>query len=449
MRKLSYILATVLCISCVNGQQSTQQASKKIDFIFSDNKVSLNTPSESNVTFHYSLMGSPYISQSFRKTYNFDIVESLKSNSTQHNLIAYNYAKDGQLELKIKDNYQLDTTVYIKFPQPHTNIELTASITSGKCLPLVKKGDNDDAVSELKRWLYNNELHLDNEKIEIMKSVLILLKSSSIREYEPKTSIEVPIIKSFSGINYKVNSNMVADYYYLFAGENQDEVEEFIAEVVSSDFPHASKSLANTMNCFRPKNKGGLLYMFLVGINKTWEKQVCPVGMVVIDNIAPVVFSDNDSSINGYSNNEILGAFGAQDSNQDNKITFPKYNVSIYNKCDASSYKGHVRVATGQFRGGNANFNISFGGDVESITIKREIKSSWTWLEPGKKTVTLSGKTSPIHFTYQLDLPIGDNFVPITVKDKRGNVREYSYKITMVAVEDNDPDININNNIWN
>lgn len=84
-----------------------------------------------------------------------------------------------------------------------------------------------------------------------------------------------------------------------------------------------------------------------------------------------------------------------------------------------------------------------------NITIKREIKSSWTWLEPGKKTVTLSGKTSPIHFTYQLDLPIGDNFVPITVKDKRGNVREYSYKITMVAVEDNDPDININNNIWN
>ena len=176
MRKLSYILATVLCISCVNGQQSTQQASKKIDFIFSDNKVSLNTPSESNVTFHYSLMGSPYISQSFRKTYNFDIVESLKSNSTQHNLIAYNYAKDGQLELKIKDNYQLDTTVYIKFPQPHTNIELTASITSGKCLPLVKKGDNDDAVSELKRWLYNNELHLDNEKIEIMKSICGILQ---------------------------------------------------------------------------------------------------------------------------------------------------------------------------------------------------------------------------------------------------------------------------------
>ena len=445
MRKLTYIIAAILCLSCVNGQQSSPQASKKIDFTFSDNKVSLNTPSEANVTFHYSLMGAPYVSQSFRKIFNFDIVEYLKSNSLQHNLIAYNYAKDGQLELKIKDNYQLDTTVYIKFPQSQTNAEVTASITSGKCLPLVKKGDNDDAVSELKKWLYNNELHLDNERIETMKSVLMVLKSSSTKEYEPKTNTDIPIIKSFNGINYKVSSNMVADYYYLFAGANQEEVEEFIAEVVSADFPHASKSLANTMNCFRPKNKGGLLYMFLVGINKTWEKQVQPVGMVIIDNIAPTVTCDNTSISSGYN----ISSLGNQNASAGNTVTFPKYNSSIYSDIDTDTYRGHVRVATGQFRGGNANFNISFSGDVESMTIKREIKSSWTWLKPGTKTITFSGKTSPIHFTYELDLPIGDNFVPITVKDKRGNVTEYSYKISMVPVEDNNPDININNNIWN
>ena len=449
MRKFTYILATIICISCVNGQQSSPQANRKIDFTFADNKVTLNTPSETNVTFHYSLMGEPYVSKTFRKTHTFDIVEHLKSNSTQHNMIAYDYAKNGHLELKIKDNNQLDTTVFIKFPDLNSTKELTASITSGKCLPLVNKGNNDDAASDLKRWLYNNELHLDNEKIELMKSVLMSLKSTSLKEFEPKTSTDIPIIKSFSGINYKVTSNMTADYYYLFAGETQEEVEEFITEVVAGDFPHATKSLSNTMNCFRPKNKGGLLYMFLIGINKTWEKQVYPVGVIIIDNIAPNIYSDNSTLISGSSHSASLALLGNREIDTEGKVCFPKYNTAIYVNNNTSLYAGTVGISTGQFRGDNANFTISFSGDVESITIKREIKSNWTWLKPGQKTVNFSGKTSPIHFTYQLDLPIGDNFVPITVKDKRGNVTEYSYKITMVAVEDNNPDININNNIWN
>ena len=122
-------------------------------------------------------------------------------------------------------------------------------------------------------------------------------------------------------------------------------------------------------------------------------------------------------------------------------------NSRILLPSDSQDISGWVHISTGQFRGDNAQFTISFGGDVESMTIKREIHRSYSWLSPGTKTIQLSGQTSPIHVTYALDLGIGDNYIPITVKDKRGNVTEYSYHIEMVQVEKTNPEINIDNNI--
>lgn len=73
------------------------------------------------------------------------------------------------------------------------------------------------------------------------------------------------------------------------------------------------------------------------------------------------------------------------------------------------------------------------------------------WLKPETKTIVLEDKKSPYRFTYELDLGIGDNYIPITVLDKYGNKTEYSLNIPMVAVEDKNPSINIDNNIdiWN
>ena len=59
----------------------------------------------------------------------------------------------------------------------------------------------------------------------------------------------------------------------------------------------------------------------------------------------------------------------------------------------------------------------------------------------------IAGRVERSYFTYELDLTVGDNYIPITVKDKRGNVTEYSYNIKMVPVEKSNPEVNINNNI--
>ncbi len=134
-----------------------------------------------------------------------------------------------------------------------------------------------------------------------------------------------------------------------------------------------------------------------------------------------------------------------------NQIMLNELNARISLPADIPETDGFVFIETGQFRGDNAQFSITYRGDVESMTIKREIHRSYSWLRPGSKTITFTNQKSPIHLTYALDLAIGDNYIPITVKDKRGNVTEYSYHIEMVQVEKTNPEINIDNNIdiWN
>jgi len=58
--------------------------------------------------------------------------------------------------------------------------------------------------------------------------------------------------------------------------------------------------------------------------------------------------------------------------------------------------------------------------------------------KPETKTIRLSDKESPYRFRYILDLFIGDNYIPITVTDKFGNSTNYTYKITMEEVKDDD-----------
>ena len=124
------------------------------------------------------------------------------------------------------------------------------------------------------------------------------------------------------------------------------------------------------------------------------------------------------------------------------KVIMPKHIPNI---------SGLLRISTNSFIGNHVNFEFSSfeNSDIESVSIKREIHRDYMkWsLKQETKVIKLSDKKSPYHFTYELDLGIGDNFIPITVTDKRGNKTEYTYKISMVRVEDNNPDINIDNNI--
>ena len=118
---------------------------------------------------------------------------------------------------------------------------------------------------------------------------------------------------------------------------------------------------------------------------------------------------------------------------------------------NAPNIDGQLLLITKPFRGDHANFEVRFGGDIKSISIKREIHRRKYTLKPETKTILLENLATPYYFTYELDLGIGDNYIPIQVTDKMGNKTEFTYNISMVSVEDNSPQINIDNNIdiWN
>ena len=99
-----------------------------------------------------------------------------------------------------------------------------------------------------------------------------------------------------------------------------------------------------------------------------------------------------------------------------------------------------VTISNGQFRGNDALFEVEFDPGIESISIKREIYHDYMRYsyKPETKTIRLSDKESPYRFRYILDLFIGDNYIPITVTDKFGNSTNYTYKITMEEVKDDD-----------
>ena len=134
---------------------------------------------------------------------------------------------------------------------------------------------------------------------------------------------------------------------------------------------------------------------------------------------------------------------------KDDSIIIDKLNIKIISPPLTQSISGNVWIDTEQFYGNRAKFIVEFEGDVESLTIKREAKHNYPWLRPGSKTIYFKGKTSPLHVEYELDLDLGINYIPIIVKDKRGNTTSYSLKIEMSLVDE--PSININNDIdiWN
>ena len=344
------------------------------------------------------------------------------------------------ISVSINDSPYVNKKITAK---PFTGTNKKATI-SGKCMPISNSVSDETLSSAIKRWIFRNEKTYNEQIVESIGNTIKSFQSSE-NIWRPTTNELIPVVKDLKGLAYNVTTDIKADYYYLFATNNQADLDEFIEEVATSNYPQSSKS-TKSLSAFRKNMAGGLLGLFFIGLNSDWSKTIMPVGLLVVDNIAPICNTDNDYS------DPYRYRFGS--SLYENDITLPKYNIKIVADDDVvPMYRGGLTLKTNMFHGDAAQFEVSFYGDVESISIKREIHRDYQryFMKPETKTIPLDGILSPYHFTYTLDLGLGDNFIPITVKDTRGNVTSFNYKITMVQNKKDNPDINIDNNItiWN
>ena len=245
----------------------------------------------------------------------------------------------------------------------------------------------------------------------------------------PEQDKAIPTLSSFSSQHYRVSSNMKYDHYYLFAAEHKTDVDKFIEDMISDDFPESVRTLASTIPCFRASsisNSHKLLVICLVGINKDWKSQVLPLGLVWLDREGPS-YGDPYSGI--------YRAIREQ---------FPKPSYSLETDFGIDYYVSspgsteYYEVSVGECYGRNANFTVKFGPGVESISFK---------LGSITRTEKLSDKYSPVTLNVFLPLAIGDNNVEITAKDVLGNESlPHTEHIRMYRIEDNSG-ITIENNI--
>ena len=375
--------------------------------------------------------------------------------------LAYLLVTQPQVTIKVIIDNNIDTTFVYQLPiyqQP----KYTASLVSGKAAKLYSNKPIPYNTSELKKWLYNSGRYMDDSKITNMQQLLQRIETQNPLSYYTDPNETIPILKNFNGVKYKVSSDLKADYYYLFATDNPNDIKDFISETIGDNFSNSEKSINKELVCFRSLFGQGYLTIFLIGINNDWSSSFVPIGVVGIDFLPPHITSDNDYSyfiptksfsFDHKTKSSWKLVFPDIDSNyifSDNNTlneSFPKIYI------DNRQFKatlGTVRVSTNPFYGDNASFTISFSGDVKTISIKREASATY-WRGSGTKTINVENELSPISFSYELNLNLGDNYIPITATDKMGNSSTINYKITMEPRKPNNTGVTIDNNIniWN
>lgn len=431
--KILRIKKNVLCLVCLfvltacnNAQQNKKEKTIIPVLSITEDIISVTSLDKNSHKINIVCNKETLCNKSFTEIWKSDITALLQNYSSLEELALF--ATSGlndkpRIPLNITIDSSIDTLIYI--PIKTLKIEDRKSSIKGKCAQLFLSSIDPNLKVELKKWLFRRQEHVGEYRINKMMEIINTLKQKGYNEYI--TNEEIPVMKNFSGKTYSVSSNMKADHYVLFAFSTEKEISDFVEEIVSNDFDLTKKSVGSSMNCYRDVNSSGYKCIALIGINNDWSYVIEPLGLVCIDNIAPAI-------------NIVSGGIEYSD-------IYLRKNNSVIVLPEHMNINGVLNIDTQQFRGDNAQFVIHWNGDIKDVTIKREIRRSYSWLKPGSKKIDLSDKTSPYYFSYELDLGIGDNYIPVIVTDNAGNNATYSLHIPMEAVENNNPDINIDNNI--
>ena len=363
-----------------------------------------------------------------------NVYNLLKMPKQSYNDIAYALSKnDGNIGMSFFINGRKDTSLVVHV-EPLAISYHKAKAIEGTCATLSGAFEVDNVESDVIRWAYRKQLgNIGDSTISVMSNYLLSLNYSDYNDYVTKD--DVPVISSFRGINYRIESDLVADKYYLFAAKSETEINEFVEEMISLKFEGAVSSLNQKLSCYRAPSTSGIACVFLVGIDNTWKFNIVPVGLVCIDNIKP-----STEMIAG------IGLFEAE------KMLFPKNHIRVSVPKGAPSGSGYAVLQVNAFGGTGVsckvNFRLTFGGDVKNLTLVRE-GSLATWLSKKRLSIDLTNVESPYLFSFDLHLEEGDNYVPAIITDKAGNKTEYQLNVPAHFTRTDVPSINIENNIDN
>lgn len=469
------VLPALLCVACNNSQKASAVDVQEEDTVtYKINGNIIEIKSNDSISHRVDIISND-ASAGLSESYSFIgkeaylDVDSVIRCSSQREELAYNFTRNTKLPLTVTiDNKTEVDFEYNYSPKPKEE-GLYARLASGKAGLLVKEGSIAPKIEDIRKWLYDTGNFLEDSDIELMYDIYKDLLYRKTNNYRMEDFSSIPTIKDFSGIRYRINTNMVADYYYLFATDDDNDLESFIRDVVSDNFAGASPTSGAAFSCYRSKGKGGLLTMFLIGIDKKWNRQILPVGVVCIDNRPPIILTRNESYHETNSTGRYADALLGNNRIANNRAGLETPGKSVGSKLFADKYNDfkslgfsitgvpnvditeNITVTGNEFRGNVAGFTIAFEKGVKSVTFA---------YKDAKHKVNLVNKKSPYTFNCYLPLNLGDNYIEITAEDKLGNSNERSedvndksnslyratFYVNMVRTEDESSDININVN---
>ena len=159
----------------------------------------------------------------------------------------------------------------------------------------------------------------------------------------------------------------------------------------------------------------------------------------MIDNIPPIRHT-NKSTQEEY--NSLV-----YDTYKFNKKDIILNNFHIYCPNDLPKIASEFSFRIGHWQGSGRYISVPIivefnpNGDVNIVKIYNPDNGNVL------KEVNLIGQTSPFDFKCSLPLDIGDNYYKIEAIDKRGNSTTFKYHESVSEVENNKPNINIDNNV--
>lgn len=343
---------------------------------------------------------------------------------------------------------ELDTVFHLK--QAITTIEQPALSFTGLGAPLIRKNVVESAESDLRIWLYRQKEHIDDSLFNKYKLLYAELTSTGYNDYIPKGTM--PVVKDLEGVRYKINTDLKADYYAVVACESQAYIDQFVEQLVGSNFKGASTSLSEPLVCYYRKNRSGYRNVFLLCINKDWSFQQIPFATFAFDNEAPRcnIFEFGSSLYYRYH--------GLDDPYFDDEPSELNYNNKVrvlYPSNSPRIYGGAVAAVKDWDGNGvecNVTFYLSFTGDTKSITIQRRGELCYYneyigyHFKPEDRIFYAKDYHGSYVFSYKMHFESGDNMIPVIVEDYHGNIYKNNIIVKAKFVRRDTPSINIENN---
>lgn len=352
---------------------------------------------------------------------------------------AYNLATHNNKQTFSVQTSRTNDTVFIYSYNTKDIVPINvATAMSGNCVGLYDVNYKRNYRNKIRLWLFKKKLNPDSLLIENINSLIRQFNYSGHNEYA-KISGNPPILKTLKGTMYRFNVNMPGKYFYLYAAQDENSIRSFIEKKISEGLKDAQTSTSERFIC-KQSGKGGPNCLFMVGIDENWKYTIVPLGVVFVDNMAPKFTRGHRSNNRLYPSYSLSGlSSSGSSSSWPSRIYLKSQNVLVNFPEPPTPLTSSVSISYGSFEGNdyfgyNIPFYIDVTGDIQIITIG-------THKLDAKKV--RSGECIRLNMK---GLHIGDNSIPLSAIDLRGNKSTSSLSISIVShrndssYDDNDYD---------